>query len=77
MSTPTAWAKAVERRRAAQPTPELIEDVEWMVATGEHPARMATRLGVTVRSLERRLLRADRRDLAGYVRSPERAGCAA
>lgn len=42
----------------------VIEDTEWMLATGEHPDRIASRLGYTRDSLTRTLQRAQRPDLA-------------
>ena len=42
----------------------LIEDVEWMLATGEVPCNVATRLGMTPHAIEKAMRRAGRRDLA-------------
>ena len=42
----------------------LVEDVEWLLSTGEHPDRIATRLGMTRHALTQAMRRAGRRDLA-------------
>ena len=41
----------------------VIEDIEWMVSTGEHPTRIARRVGRTVGAIEKMLRRAGRTDL--------------
>ena len=54
------------RRR---PSAEVIEDVEWMIATGEtHPETIAARLGLRTNSLYRALKRGGRRDIADVIR---------
>ena len=54
------------RRR---PSADVIEDVEWMIATGEtHPERIAARLGLRTNSLYRALKRGGRRDIADVIR---------
>lgn len=46
-----------------------IEDVEWMLATGEtHPDMIAQRLGIGRHSLYQRLTRAGRDDLLDQLR---------
>lgn len=45
-------------------TTALIENVEWMLAHGEHPEQIARRVHMDRRSLLTRLNRAGRRDLA-------------
>lgn len=50
----------------------LVEDVTFMVAHGEHPARVAHRLGKTVPGLNTALRRAGRPDLAAYFHNEER-----
>ena len=42
----------------------LIEDVTFMLATGEHPWRIAQRLDMTLAAMSRALQRAGRHDLA-------------
>ena len=42
----------------------LIEDVDFMLATGEHPWRIAQRLDMTLAAMSRALQRAGRHDLA-------------
>lgn len=44
----------------------LIEDVTFMLATGEHPWRIAQRLGMTLSAMSRALQRAGRHDLARH-----------
>lgn len=44
-------------------SPLVIEDVEWMVETGEHVLGAAQRTGRSVAALEKALERAGRRDL--------------
>lgn len=46
------------------PTVAFIEDVEWMLGTGESVEIIAYRLGSTVNAIEVRLRRAGRDDLA-------------
>lgn len=71
--TTARWARAaLAARRPRQTTTELIEDVEWLIETGEYPPRAARRLGTTQQALERRLRRAGRHDLANYF-TPYRA----
>ncbi len=54
------------RRR---PSADVIEDVEWMIATGEtHPETIAARLGLRTNSLYRALKRGGRRDIADVIR---------
>src|SRR5690606_14251526 len=55
---PAAWAESAQRFRNAPPLPDLIEDLEFLRKTGEHPANAARRLGYDPRTLERRLMRA-------------------
>lgn len=45
----------------------LIEDVEWMVETGESGINIPRRLGTAPSSLTKRLRRAGRPDLAAYI----------
>lgn len=52
----------------------LIEDVDFMLATGEHPWRIAQRLDMTLAAMSRALRRAGRHDLACLF---ERTGVAA
>lgn len=52
---------AGEREAARQ---ALLEDIEFMLATGESPAMVATRLHTTTVALEGRLRRLGLRDLA-------------
>lgn len=52
----------------------LIEDVDFMLATGGHPWRIAQRLGMTLSAVSRALRRAGRHDLACHF---ERTGIAA
>ena len=66
---PAAWAESAQRFRNAPPLPDLIEDLEFLRKTGEHPANAARRLGYDPRTLERRLMRAQRKDLAAWVRT--------
>ena len=42
----------------------LIEDVTFMLATGEHPWRIAQRLDMTLSAVSRAIQRAGRHDLA-------------
>lgn len=42
----------------------LIEDVDFMLSTGEHPWRIAQRLDMTLAAMSRALRRAGRHDLA-------------
>jgi hypothetical protein len=51
----------------------LIEDVQWMLDTREHPVNVARRLGRTVNALEKALRRAGRHDLARHFDSEQRA----
>ena len=51
-----------------------IEDVTFMLATGEHPWRIAQRLDMTLAAMSRALRRAGRHDLARLF---ERTGVAA
>ena len=51
---------AVTQRR----TEDIIEDVEWMLDTGEAPERIPQRLGTTPAALTKRMRRAGRPDLA-------------
>ena len=55
--------------RRLRPVDEVIEDVEWMIATGEtHPETIAARLGLRTNSLYRALKRGGRRDIADVIR---------
>lgn len=48
----------------------VVEDVEWMLAGGEHPDRIVTRVGYrSHNSLTKRLEAVGRNDLARAVRS--------
>lgn len=59
-------------------TATVIEDVEFMLATGEHPARIIKRLDTTPWALAVRLNRAGKRDLARIIeREAKRGRCAA
>ena len=60
------------RRR---PSADVIEDVEWMIATGEtHPETVAARLGYDdVSSLYRALSRGHRKDLTAALRASHKA----
>lgn len=49
--------------------PLIIEDVEWMVETGEHLEGVAKRTGRTVVGLTRALEREDRYDLVSKLKS--------
>ena len=49
------------RRESVEAT---VEDVAWMLAHGEHPTRIAARLGRTVTAVEQLLRREGRYDLA-------------
>ncbi|WP_122262187.1 hypothetical protein [Ornithinimicrobium cerasi] len=51
----------------------LIEDVEWLIETREHPAMIAARTGFTTPALHQALRRAGRRDLATYFNVEQRA----
>ncbi len=42
----------------------VVEDVAWMLAHGEHPTRVAARLGRSVMAVEQLLRRERRFDLA-------------
>ena len=44
----------------------LIEDVDFMLSTGEHPWRIAQRLDMTLAAMSRALQRAGRHDLARH-----------
>ena len=55
-------------------TNTLIENVDFMLATGEHPWRIAQRLDMTLSAVSRALQRAGRHDLARLF---ERTGIAA
>lgn len=52
---------------------DLVEDVEWMAATGECFWMAATRLQMRPDTLERRLLRAGRYDLVTALRERQYA----
>ena len=52
-------------QQRAQTPATVVEDVAFMLANGEHPARIAARLGRTVYGLEQLLRRERRLDLAG------------
>ena len=52
----------------------LVEDVDFMLATNEHPWRIAQRLDMTLAAMSRALQRAGRHDLARLF---ERTGVAA
>lgn len=56
-------------------TLDMIEDLEWMIATGETPAGAVRRLGRKQRSLERTLYRTGREDLARFVSAAGAAEC--
>ncbi|MGO1563153.1 MAG: hypothetical protein ACTHW7_15160 [Actinomycetaceae bacterium] len=48
----------------------VVEDVEWMLAGGEHPDRIVPRVGYrSLDSLTKRLEAVGRNDLAAAVRS--------
>lgn len=52
----------------------FLEDIEWMLGSGEHPDRIATRLHTTRNTIARRLLRTGRADLARHFHHhPDRA----
>lgn len=61
--------------RPWRPAVTLVEDVEWMLATGEtHPEMVALRAGMTWATLSRALRRAQRPDLiARLTDEPVRA----
>ena len=42
----------------------VVEDVTFLLDTGEHPARIATRIGRTPHAIDQALRRAGRADLA-------------
>ena len=51
----------------------VVEDVEWMLAGGEHPDRIVSRVGYrSLDSLTRRLEAIRRHDLATAVRTGKR-----
>jgi hypothetical protein len=50
-------------------TPELIEDLEWLIQQGECVASICTRYELNADALARRLDRRGRHDLAAYFRS--------
>lgn len=45
-------------------TPDLIEDIQWMLTTGESVEQIPRRLGMTTAAIEKRLRRAGASDLA-------------
>lgn len=52
-------------RRPPHPGPDLIEDIEWCLETGEtHPEAIARRLDMTAAAISRSLRRNGRPDLA-------------
>lgn len=54
-------------------TDRLVENAEYLIATGEWPERMAARLGYkNLRSLNRALLRIGRSDLTRQIRMLDR-----
>lgn len=61
--------KPKKRSGAKTTTPELLEDLEWLIQQGECVASICTRFGMTADALERRLHRHGRHDLAAYFRS--------
>ena len=47
-----------------------VEDIEWLIAAGEHPDRIATRIGyANLENLTVQLCRWGRRDLVTRLRS--------
>lgn len=51
----------------------VVEDVEWMLAGGEHPDRIVTRVGYrSHNSLTKRLDAIRRHDLAAAIRTGKR-----
>jgi hypothetical protein len=58
-----------KKRSGKITTPELIEDLEWLIQQGECVASICDRFGMTADALERRLDRRGRHDLAAYFRS--------
>jgi hypothetical protein len=54
--------------RRQRDTASLIEDVEWLLETGTTPNTIPERVGLAPASLERRLRRHDRDDLANAIR---------
>lgn len=53
-----------------------LEDLEWMIAAGESPVMMATRLGLKPGALSRWLRNHHRPDLAGIFETERRRGVA-
>lgn len=58
----TATQPKVQKKHA-----ELFADVEYMLAAGEYPQRIAARLGTNCQALCQRLRRAGRIDLANII----------
>ena len=52
-------------------TNTLIENVTFMLSTGEHPWRIAQRLDMTLSAVSRALQRAGRHDLARHFTRTE------
>lgn len=47
---------------------QMVDDVEWMLETGEHPLRWADRVGApSVSALHQMLRRSGRQDLAQHL----------
>lgn len=55
-----------ERVNPVNPREVLVENVEFLIETGEHPTRILSRLGMNMSALEQDLRRAGRRDLFVY-----------
>lgn len=50
---------------------EIVEEMEWLLAAGESIHQIAHRLGYQLSSLERKMDRCGRRDLARVIREAE------
>lgn len=79
-SKTSAWAESAAERadagvsalsacadEAAAERAVFVEDVEWMIVTGASPAEVVSRVGGTAKSVQRRLERAGRYDLAPFL----------
>ncbi|UOQ58582.1 hypothetical protein MUN78_07090 [Leucobacter allii] len=61
----TARVTPLRRRREPRMNlSEFVAEVEWLSSYGMHPEMIARQLGTNLVAAQRRLYRADRRDLA-------------